>query len=46
VAGRVGALDGVAAVALGGSLGRGRADRHSDVDLAVYYDARSPNTSR
>jgi predicted nucleotidyltransferase len=42
VASRVGALDGVVAVALGGSLGRGRADRHADVDLAVYYDPARP----
>jgi Nucleotidyltransferase domain len=42
VAGRVAALDGVVAVALGGSLGRGRADRRSDVDLGVYYDPARP----
>ena len=38
VAARVGALDGVAAVALGGSLARGRGDAQSDVDLGIYYD--------
>jgi predicted nucleotidyltransferase len=38
VAARVGALDGVVAVTLGGSLARGRADRRSDVDLGLYYD--------
>jgi len=42
VAGRVGALDGVVAVALGGSLGLGRADPRSDVDLGVYYDPARP----
>jgi hypothetical protein len=42
VAGRVGALDGVVAVALGGSLGIGRADPRSDVDLGVYYDPARP----
>jgi predicted nucleotidyltransferase len=42
VAGRVGALDGVVAVALGGSLARGRGDAHSDVDLGVYYDPARP----
>jgi predicted nucleotidyltransferase len=42
VAARVGALDGVLAVALGGSLARGRADQRSDVDLGVYYDPTRP----
>ena len=42
VAVRVGALDGVVAVALGGSLARGRGDPHSDVDLGVYYDPARP----
>jgi predicted nucleotidyltransferase len=42
VAARVGALDGVVAVALGGSLARGRADGRSDVDLGVYYDPARP----
>jgi predicted nucleotidyltransferase len=42
VAGRVGALDGVVAVALGGSLARGRGDAHSDVDLGIYYDPARP----
>jgi hypothetical protein len=32
----------VVAVALGGSLGRGRADSRSDVDLGVYYDPARP----
>jgi predicted nucleotidyltransferase len=42
VARRVGTLHGVVAVALGGSLGRGRGDEHADVDLAVYYDPAQP----
>jgi predicted nucleotidyltransferase len=42
VAARVGALDGVAAVALGGSLARGRGDTSSDVDLGIYYDPARP----
>ena len=42
VAARVGALDGVAAVALGGSLARGRGDTSSDVDLGIYYDPAWP----
>jgi predicted nucleotidyltransferase len=42
VASRVAALDGVVAVALGGSAGRGLADERSDLDLAVYYDPARP----
>jgi predicted nucleotidyltransferase len=42
VAASVGALDGVTAVALGGSLARGRGDPHSDVDLGIYYDPARP----
>ena len=42
VAASIGALDGVAAVALGGSLARGRGDTHSDVDLGIYYDPARP----
>ena len=42
VAGRVGELDGVVAVAVGGSLARGRADDRSDVDLGIYYDPARP----
>jgi hypothetical protein len=38
VARRLGAIDGVVAVALGGSRGRGDADGRSDVDLGLYYD--------
>ncbi|HEV3496861.1 MAG TPA: nucleotidyltransferase domain-containing protein [Actinomycetes bacterium] len=42
VAARVGRLDGVVAVALGGSLARGRGDDRSDVDLGIYYDPARP----
>jgi predicted nucleotidyltransferase len=42
VAARIGALDGVVAVTLGGSLARGRADERSDVDLGLYYDPARP----
>jgi predicted nucleotidyltransferase len=42
VASRVAVLDGVVAVALGGSAGRGLADERSDLDLAVYYDPARP----
>jgi hypothetical protein len=42
VAARIGALDGVVAVTLGGSLARGRADPRSDVDLGLHYDPAKP----
>jgi Nucleotidyltransferase domain len=42
VVGRVGTIDGVAAIALGGSRARGTEDRHSDVDLGLYYDGEQP----
>jgi len=42
IASRVAALDGVLAVALGGSAGRGLADERSDLDLALYYDPARP----
>ena len=42
IAARVAALDGVVAVALGGSAGRGLADERSDLDLALYYDPARP----
>lgn len=42
VVGRVGTIDGVAAIALGGSRARGTADFHSDVDLGIYYDGVRP----
>jgi hypothetical protein len=32
----------VRAIVLGGSRARGTADRHSDVDLGIYYDSRHP----
>src|SRR5215471_20572709 len=39
VVGRVGLIEGVAAIALGGSRARGTADEHSDIDLGIYYDS-------
>ena len=39
---RLGELDGVAAVALGGSWARGEARPDSDVDLGIYYDPADP----
>ncbi len=39
---RLGELDGVAAVALGGSWARGEARPDSDIDLGIYYDPASP----
>jgi predicted nucleotidyltransferase len=42
VVGRVGTIDGVAAIALGGSRARGIADRHSDIDLGIYYERERP----
>lgn len=42
VAAGVGALERVVAVALGGSLARGRGDDRSDVDLGIYYDPARP----
>jgi hypothetical protein len=42
VVGRVGTIDGVVAIALGGSRARGTADRHSDVDLGIYYEGERP----
>lgn len=32
-------VQGVMAIALGGSLSRGEADKQSDIDIGVYYDA-------
>jgi Domain of unknown function (DUF4037)/Nucleotidyltransferase domain len=39
---RLAAVEGVAAVVVGGSRARGRADAHSDVDLGLYYDPARP----
>jgi hypothetical protein len=40
VAGRLGGIEGVVAVALGGSWARGEAHPDSDVDLGIYYRGR------
>jgi predicted nucleotidyltransferase len=42
VAQRVARVRGVAAIVLGGSHARGTADRHSDIDLGLYYDSCRP----
>jgi predicted nucleotidyltransferase len=43
IAGRLGEIEGVVAVALGGSWARGEARAGSDVDLGIYYrDERRP----
>jgi predicted nucleotidyltransferase len=39
---RLGSVTGIEAIALGGSRARGTADRHSDIDLGIYYDSRRP----
>lgn len=39
---RLAAVDGIAAVVLGGSRARGTARNNSDVDLALYYDPQAP----
>ncbi|HEY2485723.1 MAG TPA: nucleotidyltransferase domain-containing protein [Candidatus Binataceae bacterium] len=39
---RLGSVTGIEAIALGGSRARGTADRHSDIDLGIYYDSRKP----
>jgi predicted nucleotidyltransferase len=39
VAARLGKIDGVVAVSLGGSWARGSADNRSDIDLGIYYRA-------
>ncbi len=39
---RLADVDGVAAVAMGGSLARGAADASSDVDLGLYYHGDRP----
>lgn len=42
IADRLGAIEGIQAVVLGGSLVRGAADAKSDVDLGIYYDPAHP----
>ena len=42
IARRLAGVDGVAAVTLGGSHAAGAADRHSDLDLGLYYRAERP----
>jgi predicted nucleotidyltransferase len=44
IAHRLGMIDGVVAVALGGSWARGHSDLDADIDLAIYYrDEHQPN---
>jgi predicted nucleotidyltransferase len=42
VAARLTPIEGIKAVALGGSRARGTAREDSDIDLALYYDPREP----
>lgn len=42
VAARLSEVDGVVAVALGGSCARPNADEHADVDLGIYYHPERP----
>jgi predicted nucleotidyltransferase len=42
IAGRLGEIEGVVAVALGGSWARGEAHADSDVDLGIYYRPENP----
>ncbi|HKN01474.1 MAG TPA: nucleotidyltransferase domain-containing protein [Candidatus Binataceae bacterium] len=42
VVARTAQVRGITAIALGGSRARGTADRHSDIDLGLYYDSRRP----
>jgi predicted nucleotidyltransferase len=42
VVARVGAIDGIRALALGGSRARSTAREDSDIDLALYYDPSAP----
>ena len=39
---RLGAIDGVVGIALGGSLARGTADARSDVDIGIFYRPERP----
>src|SRR4051794_16395073 len=42
IASRLGQIDGVVAVVLGGSQARGDAQPNSDIDLGLYYDPAQP----
>lgn len=42
VADRLAAVDGITAIALGGSLARGKAHPDSDIDLGIYYNPKQP----
>lgn len=42
VVARLAVIDGIWAVALGGSRARGTAREDSDIDLALYYDPSAP----
>jgi predicted nucleotidyltransferase len=42
LAGRLGAINGVEAVVLGGSHARGRARPESDIDLGFFYSEATP----
>ncbi|MGO9453308.1 MAG: nucleotidyltransferase domain-containing protein [Candidatus Binataceae bacterium] len=42
VVARTAQVRGIIAIVLGGSRARGTADRHSDIDLGLYYDSRRP----
>lgn len=42
IAARLGQIEGVAAVVLGGSWARGTADAGSDLDLGIYYQPHQP----
>jgi predicted nucleotidyltransferase len=46
VAQRLSRIEGIVAVALGGSLARGTADEASDIDLGIYYDPAHPFSVR
>ena len=42
VVARVAKVEGIVAIVLGGSRARGTADKRSDIDLGIYYDAERP----
>lgn len=46
LADRLGQIEGVLAVVLGGSWARGDADPRSDIDLGIYYDPARPPSQR